>query len=120
MSYETINIDQVQRVAIITMNRPEVLNALNVQLVREVDQALTNMEEDEEVGAIIITGAGEAHSPLAPTFTRIGSGRRRSGTPPPPSGRIYLAHGEQFPAHHRRHQRLCYGGGTVMATSMDF
>ncbi|MDE2844350.1 MAG: enoyl-CoA hydratase, partial [Chloroflexota bacterium] len=39
MSYETINIEQVQRVAIVTLNRPEVLNALNLQLVRELDEA---------------------------------------------------------------------------------
>ena len=35
MSYQAIKTDQVDRVAIITMNRPEVLNALNLQLVSE-------------------------------------------------------------------------------------
>ena len=59
MSYETINIDQVQRVAIVTLNRPEVLNALNLQLARELDEAIINMVGDEDVGAIVITGAGE-------------------------------------------------------------
>ena len=59
MSYETIKIEQTQRVAIVTLNRPEVLNALNLQLVRELDTALTSMEADEDVGAIVITGAGE-------------------------------------------------------------
>ena len=59
MSYETINVDQIDRVSIITLNRPEVLNALNLPLVRELDDAITNMEADEDVGAIIITGAGE-------------------------------------------------------------
>ena len=34
MSFEMIKIDQVDRVAIVTLNRPEVLNALNLQLVR--------------------------------------------------------------------------------------
>ena len=55
MSYEFITTDQVDRVAIITLNRPEVLNALSLGLTREVDQAITDMEADEGVGAIVIT-----------------------------------------------------------------
>ena len=35
------------------------LNALNLQLVRELDSALTDLEQDDDVGAIVITGAGE-------------------------------------------------------------
>ena len=121
MSYETINIDQVQRVAIITMNRPEVLNALNVQLVREVDQALTNMEEDEEVGAIIITGAGErAFSAGAD----IHENRERT----PEERDASAAERAEYTWHMASRSKpnigaingLCYGGGTVMATSMDF
>ena len=58
MSYEFITTDQVDRVAIITLNRPEVLNALSLGLTTEVDQAITEMEADEGVGAIVITGSG--------------------------------------------------------------
>ena len=54
-----IKTEQVDRVGIITLNRPEVLNALNLQLVRELDQAIVAMEEDDGVGAIVITGSGE-------------------------------------------------------------
>ncbi len=121
MSYETIKIDQVQRVAIITLNRPEVLNALNIQLVREVDEALTNMEQDEDVGAIVITGAGErafsAGADIHENRERTPEERdasaaeraeytwRMASSPKPIIGAI---------------NGLCYGGGTVMATSMDF
>jgi len=59
MSYESIAIDQQDRVAIITLSRPEVLNALNLNLVTELDDAITQMEQDDGVGAIILTGAGE-------------------------------------------------------------
>ena len=59
MSYEVIKTDRVDRVAIITLNRPEVLNALSLQLVREVNEAVTEMEQDDAVGAIILTGSGE-------------------------------------------------------------
>ena len=37
MSFEVINIDRHERVAVITLNRPEVLNALSLQLVTELD-----------------------------------------------------------------------------------
>ena len=59
MSYQFIKTEQTDRVSVITLDRPEVLNALSLGLARELDQAITNMEEDDSVGAIIITGAGE-------------------------------------------------------------
>ena len=59
MSYQFIKTKQTDRVAVITLDRPEVLNALSLGLARELDQAITSMEEDDSVGAIIITGAGE-------------------------------------------------------------
>lgn len=46
-------------VATITLNRPKVLNALNAALLAEVSQALTELENDADVRAIILTGAGE-------------------------------------------------------------
>ena len=59
MSYENILVDQQDRVGIITLNRPDVLNALNLQLVTEVNEAVSAMEVDETIGAIVVTGAGE-------------------------------------------------------------
>ena len=44
MSFEQIKIDQIDRVAIVTLNRPEVLNALSLQLVRELDEFVTEAE----------------------------------------------------------------------------
>ena len=46
-------------VGIITFNRPHVLNALSGALMADLDQALTAMEEDSELRAIVITGAGD-------------------------------------------------------------
>ena len=59
MDYETIIVSKEQGVATITLNRPDVLNALSFQLVSEVDAALSDAEEDENVGAIILSGSGE-------------------------------------------------------------
>ena len=59
MEYETILLTKADGVATITLNRPEVLNAMSFQLIGELDQAITDVEADDEVGAVIITGAGE-------------------------------------------------------------
>jgi len=59
MAYETILVSNADGVTTITLNRPEVLNAMNHQLGRELDQAVTEAEDDDGVGVIILTGAGE-------------------------------------------------------------
>ena len=87
MSYEVIKVDRQDRVAVVTLNRPEVLNALSYQLVRELDEAVTEMAEDDGVGAIVLTGMGERAFPPEPTFTRTGSLGMRRGTVSPRSAR---------------------------------
>jgi enoyl-CoA hydratase len=58
--YESILVERHgDGVATITLNRPKVLNALNAGLLGDVSQALTELENDAEVRAIIITGSGE-------------------------------------------------------------
>ncbi len=52
-----VNIDE--RIATITINRPESLNALNRQTLQEISEALSNIENDETVRVVIITGSGE-------------------------------------------------------------
>jgi enoyl-CoA hydratase len=47
------------RVAVVTINRPEALNALSTALLEELDSALGDLARDAEVGAIVLTGAGE-------------------------------------------------------------
>lgn len=59
MGYETILVSATDSVAVLTLNRPDVLNAMNRQLVTELDQAITEAEEDDGIRAIIITGSGE-------------------------------------------------------------
>lgn len=47
------------RVGVITINRPETLNALNVPTLLELETALTRLEQDNDVRVVLITGAGE-------------------------------------------------------------
>ncbi|MFJ4193839.1 MULTISPECIES: enoyl-CoA hydratase [unclassified Pseudomonas] len=60
MSYETILLETHGRVGLITLNRPQALNALNAQLVSEVNRALDGLEADANIGCIVITGSKKA------------------------------------------------------------
>jgi enoyl-CoA hydratase len=57
--YETILVEKRGAVAVLTINRPDKLNALNSQVHREGVAALDELKKDETVRVLIITGAGE-------------------------------------------------------------
>ena len=60
MAYENIIVETRGRVGLITLNRPKALNALNDALIDELGLALDKFEEDEAIGAIVITGSEKA------------------------------------------------------------
>lgn len=60
MSYDTILTETRGRVGLITLNRPEALNALNAQLIDELVAAATAFDLDPGIGAIVITGSERA------------------------------------------------------------
>ena len=108
-------------IGVVTLRRPEVLNALNLQLVRELDAAVTAYEADDRVGAIIITGAGDRafsagadiheNRELSPDEREAGQTERAQYT--------WHLHTCRKPVIGAVNG-LCYGGGTVLATSLDF
>lgn len=57
--YQFILTERDERVGIVTLNRPKVLNALNFQLVSELADALEEFDRDEAIRCIVLTGAGE-------------------------------------------------------------
>ncbi len=59
MAYDFILVEKVDGVGILTLNRPEKLNAMNRQLNLELQDAVRAMNQDDDVGCIVITGAGE-------------------------------------------------------------
>jgi enoyl-CoA hydratase/carnithine racemase len=59
MAYQYILSERHDGVALITLNRPDKLNALSFPLMEELDDALTGWEADDRVKAVILTGAGE-------------------------------------------------------------
>ena len=88
--YQHILIETTGRVGLITLNRPEAYNALNLQLLEELIQALDDFDNLDEVGSMVITGNQKAfaagadithmvnasedeirNSPFIPIFTKI-------------------------------------------------
>jgi enoyl-CoA hydratase len=62
MTYETILTESEDGVGIITLNRPDKLNAMNRQLMRELSDAVETFEANDGVGCVVLTGAGRAFS----------------------------------------------------------
>jgi len=60
--YKTILVEKQGPVGIITLNRPEKLNAMNLEMKNEMSDALSEMEADDDIRAVILTGAGRAFS----------------------------------------------------------
>jgi Enoyl-CoA hydratase/carnithine racemase len=60
MSYSTILVETRGKVGLITLNRPEALNALNSELLREMNEALDGFDRDPSIGCIVITGSQKA------------------------------------------------------------
>lgn len=60
MAYETLIVETRGAVGVVTINRPQALNALNSTVVREINQALDGFEADRAVGCVVITGSERA------------------------------------------------------------
>ena len=60
MAYETIQTEVKGRVGVITLNRPKALNALNSQLIEELNLALDEFERSPDIGCIVLAGSEKA------------------------------------------------------------
>ncbi|PHS20954.1 MAG: enoyl-CoA hydratase [Robiginitomaculum sp.] len=60
MAFETLQVSTQGRVGLITLNRPEALNALCAQLTSELDEALTAFEGNDGIGCVVLTGSKKA------------------------------------------------------------
>jgi len=124
MAYEHVLVEKTGGVAILTMNRPEQLNAMNERLSFELHDAVTQAVNDDEIGCIVITGAGsrafsaggDIHEQREHDRTLTADERDRrtavrarasyeiSACPKPTIGMI---------------NGLAYGGAGVLASSLD-
>ena len=119
MSYQDIVVSKDEGVGIIRLNRPKVLNALSKRLTREVDAAISDMESDAEISAVIFTGTGErAFSAGGDIHEQV----RDVENPPPPDPKR-----SEYSWHVAACAKptigalngLAYGGAAVMASSFD-
>ncbi|MEL0121845.1 MAG: enoyl-CoA hydratase [Paracoccaceae bacterium] len=60
MAYETIIVDVQDHISVITLNRPDALNALNDQLLEELGDALLDAQRNDKVRCIVLTGSEKA------------------------------------------------------------
>ncbi|MEU7858267.1 enoyl-CoA hydratase-related protein [Nonomuraea sp. NPDC049141] len=92
MSYEFVRYEKRGRVAYITLNRPEVMNALHLEAHLELKEIWEDFRDDPEVWVAILTGAGErafsAGNDLKATAQRTAAGGEVQGNARPPFGRI--------------------------------
>ena len=73
--YKEILYEKQRRGALITLNRPEAMNAISRGMIKELHETLDEVEEDREVHAVVLTGAGRAFSAGMDQGNRVG--RRR-------------------------------------------
>ena len=121
MSYEFIVLEKDRGVGTITMNRPRVLNALNRAMYREIDDAICQLEADDAIAAIVVTGAGERAFSAGADIHEMARIAEETGS----------QDGDPDRAQHMWHLATCskptigainglaYGGGAVIAASMD-
>jgi enoyl-CoA hydratase len=122
MAYETILLDREDGVGIITLNRPESLNAMNRKLGAELSDAMAQLNGDDTIGCIVITGSGEKafsaggdiKEQLADDkrytqeeLDRMSNPRRSYDIAASPKPTIGMMNG------------LAYGGAAVLASSLD-
>ena len=124
MAYETIQVENEEGVAVITMNRPEVLNAMNHVVNTELHDAVVEANADDDIGCIVITGTGnKAFSAGGDIHEQREDARNRTE--------------EERDARQGEHSRwmyelsaspkpvigmmngLAYGGGAVLASCLD-
>lgn len=75
--YTTVLLDRSDAVATITLNRPDSLNAINGQMLGELEAILADLDDDPDIRVVIVTGAGRAFS-AGRDAKEIGSASHRS------------------------------------------
>ncbi len=60
MVYKNILLEKRDRIGIITINRPDVLNSLNIETIKELTKVIEELEDDKKIKSVILTGKGKA------------------------------------------------------------
>src|SRR5438874_365904 len=121
MSYEHILVDVEDGVGIITLNRPDKLNAMNRRLVSELHDAVQRFDADDAVGCIVLTGAGRAFSAGGDIHEQLAADPRYSDEELDRmrTRRGYLDISMSKKPNIGMINGLAFGGAAVIASSLD-
>src|SRR6202023_1347426 len=123
MTYEHILVDTEDGVGILTLNRPDKLNAMNRKLAGELRDAVKQLDADDAIGCIVLTGAGaRASRPGGDTHEQREDDRRYGQEEldahrPPRRGNYEIAASAKPTI--GMINGLAYGGAAVLASSLD-
>ena len=125
MAYEHILLEKEEGVAIITLNRPEVFNAMNRKLSQELHDAVVSMNADDEIGCLVITGAGErAFSAGGDIHEQRQNDQEMTEGQLDQRGKERAQRSYEISASPKpvigMMNGLAYGGAAVLASSLDF
>ena len=121
MSYEHILVDIEDGVGVITLNRPEKLNAMNRRLVSEMHEAVQRLDADDAVGCIVLTGEGRAFSAGGDIHEQLDDDRRYTDDELDRmrTRRGYLDISMSKKPNIGMMNGLAFGGAAVLASSLD-
>lgn len=121
MAYENIQVETVEGgVAVVTLNRPRVLNALSFDLKRELSEALVTLNADPDIRALVITGSG-------PKAFSAGADIHEMARFTPESSKLWQEQSVRFHWHLANLRvptigamnGLAFGGGALVASCLD-
>lgn len=119
MQFETLLLDVTDGVATLTLNRPDVRNAINAQMVEDMHAALEHLEQDEDLRALILTSAGGKAFMSGADIAELRERRREDALKGINS--TLFARLERFPRPTvAAIVGWCLGGGCELALTCDF
>ncbi|MBM3118785.1 MAG: enoyl-CoA hydratase/isomerase family protein [Chloroflexi bacterium] len=126
MRYQTLIVDKSDNLAVVTLNRPGILNALNVQIMLEMKDLFDKLRADQKTRFVIFTGAGRAFS-VGAEFTKK-SMEERYTRPALANERLWQLFGHDFMHAMESLEQVtiaaingaCVGAGLCLAVNCDF
>ncbi len=121
MDYENIIFEVTAGIATITFNRPKALNALNGNLLDELSSALDQIDADEDIRVLILTGAGEKSFVAGADITELATFNTLQGKMFSRKGQIIISRLQELAVPViAAVNGFALGGGSEMALACDF